>query len=408
MKAKHTLLQRAAAVVLSVFTTVSVLLPVHAKSFKYSGVEPPQTVSFQKYLVLDLDATVPNVSFSYTIKPGDAIPGDADHFSVFPGTFADKIRVGDADHDYASISFSSESPTTSFVEDGDDLVLANGKAYAKKTVTVNFFIGWDDFIEWKEPGVYRYIISETASTAPGIINDPVTDRTLDFYVRDNGSGKLEVAQTVLHTGTDAPLRALDKNEGYRLDTKSTGYTNQYESYALSFCKSVVGNQASRDKYFKFLLKVEGDVPGSSHRVDLSQASTVPVKNSATKYENMSNPSLIISDEDGNLSAEFYLQNGDTICIPSLPAGCKWTVSENAEDYESSAKLEAADNGDNIVISESGDEVSDPSFSGDANLLFTNGKQGAVPTGISLNGLPYLTLGLITCTAAYLIYKRKRA
>ena len=46
------------------------------------------------------------------------------------------------------------------------------------------------------------------------------------------------------------------SEGEPLDDKTDGFTNEYKSKDLVFKKEVVGNQASRDKYFEFTLKLE--------------------------------------------------------------------------------------------------------------------------------------------------------
>lgn len=93
------------------------------------------------------------------------------------------------------------------------------------------------------------------------MHDNDVDRVLDVYVTDN-NGTLEISGYVLHKNESniAISSTMGSNdvmsEGEPLDDKTDGFTNEYKSKDLVFKKEVVGNQASRDKYFEFTLKLE--------------------------------------------------------------------------------------------------------------------------------------------------------
>ena len=134
--------------------------------------------------------------------------------------------------------------------------LETGEKYATKQVTVSF-----SGITFSEPGIYRYIISETASAAhaaAGLMHDNDTDRVLDVYVVDN-NGALEVAGYVMHKNDEdvninATMGPADvATAGAALDDKTDGFTNELNSTDLKITKQVTGNQASRDKYFELTI-----------------------------------------------------------------------------------------------------------------------------------------------------------
>lgn len=275
--------------------------------------------NFNKYLIMDAGDSVPNATFSFTVAPGTARSADTSDnavMQVLPGvgtpTIADvTFAPGDATVTEAgtNIDVARDQEDRTGTAGTDTVQLDAGEKYATKQATVDF-----SGITFDEPGIYRYIITETANAdhaAAGIIHDTDVDRVLDVYVVDNttaatpavteawiyegqeyateaeahlaadtaqgaspgegdytyvthreavpasGGANLSVAAYVLHTADDdvvinTTMGSADvATAAAALDDKTDGFTNEYVSKDLVFKKEVTGNQASRDKWFEF-------------------------------------------------------------------------------------------------------------------------------------------------------------
>ena len=160
---------------------VAAALP-SAFAFKYTAVAGTST-TFYKYLVMDVDANVPNATFAFTVAPGTAIAATENRVAVLAGIGTPTI---------ADVTFAPGNTTYTTKQGTDEVTLVSGQKYAKQTVTVSF-----SGISFPEPGIYRYIVTETATTNQGVTNDESETRTLDVYVTDN-DGALEVSSYVCH------------------------------------------------------------------------------------------------------------------------------------------------------------------------------------------------------------------
>ena len=365
---------------------VAAALP-SAFAFKYTAVAGTST-TFYKYLVMDVDANVPNATFAFTVAPGTAIAATEDSVAVLAGIGAPTI---------AEVTFAPTDSTTAGLPSDTDTATA-GQQYATQTAKVDF-----SGISFTEPGIYRYIVTETATTNQGVTNDESATRTLDVYVTDN-DGALEVSSYVLHTGTDAPAAGTDKgsadvsNTGDKLGDKSAGYTNTYDTSNLTFSKTVSGNQASRDKYFAFTVTIRGAVAGTVYDVDLTKAdvnisanpndATTCIGNAVTQPQRLTVPA------DGTVTQVFYLQHGQEITIKGLAKGTEYAVTENPEDY----KQTAPDNASGTIVSE------------DVTAAFTNTRSGVIPTGVLLTVAPFAAIMAVGAVGILVMVgkKRKRA
>ena len=306
----------------------------------YSPVTGTST-SFKKYLVLDSNATVPNVTFTYTLVPGTAKDADETHMAVLAGVGAPSVSNTDA-------TFTTNAQTYSTQQTGDASVTLTGtQKYAKQTVNIDF-----SSVTFNEPGVYRYTLTEVNGGKTGITYDTAA-YTLDVYVTDNGSGVLAVSSYVLHTGTDAPAKNATSGSadveaaGDALATKIDGIQNTYASQNLYVGKLVTGNQGSRDKYFAVTVTVtklnQSDVLNvqlgtTAEGIPNGNADTVSGTTAATisGNQNQSNPTSLTADSDGKATGTFYLQSGQYVAICGLPQGAHYKVEENNEDYTSTA------------------------------------------------------------------------
>ena len=374
------------ATLLAAVLLVAAALP-SAFAFKYTAVAGTST-TFYKYLVMDVDANVPNATFAFTVAPGTAIAATENRVAVLAGIGTPTI---------ADVTFAPTDSTTAGLPSDTDTATA-GQQYATQTAKVDF-----SGISFTEPGIYRYIVTETATTNQGVTNDESATRTLDVYVTDN-DGALEVSSYVLHTGTDAPAAGTDKgsadvsNTGDKLGDKSAGYTNTYDTSNLTFSKTVSGNQASRDKYFAFTVTIRGAVAGTVYDVDLTKAdvnisanpndATTCIGNAVTQPQRLTVPA------DGTVTQVFYLQHGQEITIKGLAKGTEYAVTENPEDY----KQTAPDNASGTIVSE------------DVTAAFTNTRSGVIPTGVLLTVAPFAAIMAIGAVGILVMVgkKRKRA
>lgn len=405
-----------------------------------------QENGFYKYLVLDKDATVPTATFSYTIEPIDNdinyISPDGAKTTIAAYKGVTKAVSGVTYPKIEDVSFAAGNTTTAGAAD-DGITNSADKKYVKTAFTVDF-----SNVEFTEPGVYRYTVTETNAGATdnlgaGIAHVGNYAKTLDVYVTDN-NGTLEVSSYVLYNNvlTDPPALAEEDDvlnpEVDRTDTenndKTDGFVNEYSSQDLTIGKEVTGNQGSKDKYFKFTVTIE-NAKGANLTIDTSNSNfdKEPAKNSATIYTaelmkgteesgiigngnsvdqntSVDGQQLVISGDTATY--DFYLQNGQYITLLGLPKGATYTVTEAAEEYTSKAapeiKEEDTVKGFTIGSKTFKDVTTGTIDSADVLTGFSNEKTGTVPTGVLLSVAAPAVVGIIVIGGiAFLILKNKR-
>lgn len=374
MKFRKRLLSMAAAVLMAGATMVAAV-PAQAANVPAQG----GTKTFNKYLVMDADANVPNATSEFTITPGRAVDATADTPAIYAGIGTPMIN---------SAIFTPGDTTTPGTPTNPD---ESDKKYATKTVTVDF-----SSISFTAPGIYRYIITEKPSTDSAITNDATTTRTLDAYVKykTGSETELEVTDYVLHEGSDNP----------NIATKSAGFTNTYTTNNLTLTKNVTGNQGNRDKYFEFTVNITDAVAGTVYTVDLSNAETTP---SVDGEESKTNQSSLIVGEDGTVTAIYYLKDDQSIVIQGITAETKYQITESDYSKDGYTTTYTLDSGS----AESGNTFAEQTMGNASHtVLFTNNKTGVVPTGILLETAPYLILGVIVIAGviALFVTRRRRA
>ena len=423
--------KRLSALLVTAAMTAAVVVPAAAAGTDYDAITP-KDATFTKYLLVDQTAVAPSATFSYTVeKPESAIAGTSTTLPVYIGTGTPVI---------ADVAFApSDTAETS-------TLLTNYKTY-KKTITIDLDTAANG-VQFKEPGVYRYYIKEADSAVAGMYCDVSTTalttegdlyRTLDIYVEDNGtdatSGNkiLKVTGYIMYDGkiTAAPPSSTSATSGNAINTtkqievnssatdgvsgaaKTDNYINYYTSQSITIGKTVTGNQGSRDKYFKFTLKLTSPVD-SKLSVDVSNAdASVPAAanlNKATKaaYAGIANPTTIDLTAATEVSTDFYLQHGQYIIVNGLPVGTTYALIEDAEDYTSTAGIAQAVSAINWDGAAGNDALSDAvtgtiavddndsstTGDGDIHTGFTNDKQGVIPTGVLLTMTPVIVVAVI--------------
>jgi hypothetical protein len=387
-------LKKSMAMVLALAMALALcVVPAFAAETQYTAVAGTST-TFQKALILDENANVPSVTFQYSIAPGTAI-------AAVPGTSVEVISPSAATGvtGTPSIADITYAPGDATVTSATGVTIDAGEKAALKTATVDF-----SGVTFAEPGIYRYIVTETSAGQQGMSYDTQLDnangvskqRVLDVYVTDNGSGSLAVSSYVFHEEVSTIDASADLGSGEvaangdAVADKSVGYVNEYATYDLTISKTVAGNQASRDKYFKFTVAITNAGANVDLDVDMSNAAVAPTKSSSTIYEaavmatangadddNAVNGQQWRTAADGSVTKDIYLQHGQSVVIKGLAAGATYTITEVPEDY----KCNQANN-----------QIADTTgMADDATAAFTNTKSGMVPTGVVLSAIPGVAL-----------------
>ena len=365
-------LSKILALLLAVMLIAAMALPVSAfADYSVTGT----STTFVKNLVMDADANVPNATFSFTVAPGTAVAASEGKAAVLAGIGTPTI---------ADVTFAVGNSTTDGLPSDAAGSTTEGKKYASKTATIDF-----STITFTEPGIYRYVVTETATTNLGVTNDATATRTLDVYVIDT-DGVLSVASYVLYSGTYEP--ATGTGTATEPTGKNDSYDNEYDTSNLTFSKTVTGNQGSRDKYFKFTVEITGAVAGTVYTVDLSNADGTVGSNAATKsdYVGKTNPASLTVGADGTVTGEFYLHHGQSITIKGLAKGTSYTITEENEDY---------------TVTKSND--SGTIASEDITAAFTNNRSGLVPTGVMLTIAPFAAILLIGAVGIVVMLTKKK-
>lgn len=382
--------------------------PVSATSteFTYQAV-PGETATYQKYLVMPNDATCPDVTFSYTINPGvKADAADTNHIDVYAGIAGATVSQ--------QAVFTSATSTTAG-STGDGIAQSTAKKYATSNFIVNF-----SGVNFPEPGVYRYVLEENAPTGPYSAKTDL-QKTLDVYVVDSNDTNhtLSVAgyilyDTVIDTAFEKSNISPNPIDGsqdaatyaYRTDdgSKTNGYVNEFTTHNIVFKKTVTGNQASRDKFFKFTITINGVTGATVNVVGKNGTFTGrPSGNNATEYtatqmetndtdDNASLDGQQLVAVEGTITHDFYLQDGDYVTITGVPEGASYTITEDNEDYKPTLALtgdtqtgdSANDSGTDIATGADKNTYSDSYLKTNASATFTNDRTGTVPTGVILS------------------------
>lgn len=446
---KLTLLKRLGAAMAAVM--VMGMVPaanVGAEEFKYTPLtlEGSDSPYFLKALTMKESATVPNVEFSYTISPISAditSPGDVAKLPVRKGNTtgtgtAQKPSVGTADFkksenktkydltDNKARTVNIKNTENQAVEDSvtfsaAGVTLGENEKYARCEVPIDF-----TGVKFSSPGIYRYEITENASSYTGITDDADTTRFLDVYVLDENE-KLKLGGFVLHNGEAGT--APDVNTSGTIAEpakKSEGFINSYSTQDLYFAKVVDGNQASRDKYFKFTVTIDKVNQNDEFTVDITHSFDKPSKTDSTVYtaEDMASTikgngktKIVADTKSGNkykATGDFYLQHDQYIKICGLPKGATYSVTEEKEDYVQTAADQVPGGSGIKTIGTAPDTIifDDPPVTqtvGETDIYtgYKNTLEGVVPTGILLTYTPYIIVGILAAAAIILLVVRRR-
>ena len=229
-----------------------------------------------KNLVVDSDANIPDITFTYFIRRGAPKDATATTIEILEARQAGSI--GTAIFSNADTANAINGLPT----DADPSNPTAGKKYVQKSVSITFPVG-----TFTKPGVYRFVINETNNALPGVTYDS-------------------------NLTTSNP------------DEKSSGYINTLTQYDFDFSKTISGNQGDKNKRFNFTLNITGANPG-----------TYPII--ANDVEG--NPTSITVGANGIAIGEYSLTDGSTVKVIGLNAGAVCNVTEDPVDYTATHSLD---------------------------------------------------------------------
>ena len=348
-------------------------------------------INFDTTIYMKNTAKVPNITFKYAVAAGTAQAATDGNLAVLAGNDG-VTSIGLPT--IADIVFTANDTKA---DDGESI---------KKQGTVDF-----SKVTYKEPGVYRYVVTEKGEAQGVTHEDDVHNqedriKALDVYVTDNGNGKLVVSAYVMHNDERAKVAQLDTEKD--LDDKDTNFEHLLTTSDVTLSKKVTGNQGSRDEYFQFTVDIKGADAGTQFIVDLANADTKTKVNGVNK-EIHDNPALLTAGANGTLSQDFWIQNGQSIKIQGLAGSTGYIVTEADNAYKTNIAVTGdTKNGEADIANVSGKVVTDTAVSKDTKVAYTNELAGTVPTGIVMPIAGATSIMLIGGTGVgYFILKNKK-
>lgn len=361
---------------MTVALVISVLVIPASAATTYTAIGGETT--FTKYLVVDADANIPDLTFTYTIAPGTAVAPSATNLEILAG--ASGATVGSA-----TFSNADSSGAVAGLPTDDPAGSTTDKKYVAKTVTITF-----PNTSFTKPGVYRYKLSEVAGTAPGVTYD-ATDRYIDVFVVADSNDVLTINSCNMRTTADNIL--LTNQYASNPGVKSDGYTNSVTQHDLTFTKAIAGNQGDKNKRFEFTLNISGANPGTYV---------------VTSTDVTGNPTTITVGAGGTATATYSLTNGSSLTVKGLNAGATYTISETPDDYTPSYAVDTDGDGATDDASGTTASYSGSAMSADNTVAFTNTRNGIIPTGIIIAVAPYVIgFCLFGAVVIFMLGRKKR-
>lgn len=230
--------------------------------------------------------------------------------------------------------------------------------------------------EYSKTGVYEYTLKEVATNATAGVTYFGNTIRLVVSVVNGENNTLRVA-AVHAEGVGA--------DGEKL-SKSDTFTNTYTANTITVTKNVTGNLGDKTKDFKFTINFE-----KAENEKAPTAITYTVNDNAHT----------VAFADGKASVEFTLHDGQSLSFVNVPAGVKYTVTEdNYTEDGYTTKVNGTNGNATEKITMTGEA---------ATHTFENNKGADIDTGVILDNAPYIALLAIVAIGgvALMLNKRRR-
>lgn len=300
-------------------------------------------VTLTKEITKGEDVLYPNTTFSFAVSPfgtpNMAIEGETD-----------------------PVVYGGVAGGASFAEGDDTITVTPESTDLTTEITLNSSV-------FTKPGVFRYVVTETAGDYDGMAYD--TDYYyLDLYVVNGEEGY----------DFDAVVASQVTEEGVVSSEKSDlTFTNVYTTNDLTVTKIITGNQANMNEKFSFEITVNG---ATGEKYDTSVEDIVLESGKAATVELGNNESIII----------YGLSAKDTFTVVEKDA--------NTDGYTTTYTLDDADvQADGLVDVAEG--------TADKVVEVTNDKTVTTPTGIAMTFAPYIVMVAFAGVFAVMFLRKKR-
>ena len=250
---------------------------------------------------------------------------------------------------------------------------ADNFSATNKTATKDLAVDWSA-VRISEPGVYRWTVTQAYSTtAPQAPSNASATFYLYMYVTDN-AGELQTTFILSKTETVGTGKNGTLAETYPAKTVN-----------LTITKTVDGNQASKDQYFPFTIKLTAPNSVTAtkfwYTIEATTAGSYDIAVPATAYHAaQANPQTIGVTQGTTGEFTLWLKHGQSVTIKDMVYGTEYYIVEGGNDgYTVSAT--ATGHTDGFTYADM--KAADDSLTDNAIVSYTNTKSATVPTGIVL-------------------------
>jgi hypothetical protein len=364
------------------------------------------SVSFQKVLRITnpedgVKINVPATEFKYetSLVGRVEIPEGG---SSETGTVIGKDQEPEKNY-IASTAVNPTAVTVSFPGSVSQVAISGKKAEVSENAEIDFSV-----IEWRAPGVYRFLVKEERTNKSVAYNAAYTDlsdeeskRYIDVYVNavstSDGSIKYKIVGYVF-------LKAEKGTGGTTTYKKTTGYTDDggnggstsgtavtiYETYNLTVKKVIKGTMAKASDVFNFTVSADGtqEIPADMMTTTNSASSAVPSYKGVTQEYTAG------------------LKGGDSLTIKGLAKLANVTVVESDQDAKN-YKTEITSTG-SLSKGETA-RTAGLKMDTDRDVTYTNtsSTENVTPTGIVRMVAPYLMIVVMALLLAVVFFRSKK-
>lgn len=303
--------------------------------------------NFTKEVTTDGNTYAPNTVFEFTISNGAE------------GNITDSTNKTKVVYPGVTGGLSFKNDTNSITFTPGDTVAASYTGTG--TITV-------DDTKFTKPGIYHYVLKETAGTYDGITYDSI-EKHIYVYVANNGTDLIVEAVTVAD-GKDGEIGTEAKSDTLKFTNVYGDGTPDDKIHDFKVKKTVSGNQGEKERAFSFKITITPSTVGEKYKAVIDEG----------KY---SESQIVIQDENleddsTNATATFSLKHDQTLHIYGLSENDEYTVIENdanTDGYTTAVPGNATGNltTDNVVVE------------------FINDKTVGPATGVAMTFAPYVLL-----------------
>lgn len=349
-------------------------------------------------------AFMPATALAITVSPNDKgaatqitktweVPSDAQYSATEAFTFRltynkDKVEKVNGIDTATPTKDGSDFTTSDLVMNGSEFK-ANGTTYTAEKTLADALSG----VEFSKPGKYYFTLTEVPGTNQNIHYNPTN---ASYTVRVN---------VVWHTDeTGVPTTTAQIDSVQLLNAAATdkagtaAFTNTDPNGNLTVSKTVKGAAANTNDEFTFQAELK-DKNGAVLTGSYNYTKTTADGTETGTYKS---------------GKDFKLKNGETFRIENLPEGANYTVTETeTNDYDSTDVADEDNTTAANVKKDAGIPTGKGSISADGQndkVDFTNNKGFAAGTGITMNTLPFVAVGVMAVAggAALVISRRRHA